>query len=49
VETTGLLEFGRQSLEAGKHRLTLETIGINPAATKYYMVGMDFLSLKPVD
>jgi hypothetical protein len=36
-------------LEAGKQRLTLETIGINPAATKYHMVGMDFLSLKPVD
>lgn len=49
VETTGLLEFGRQSLEAGKHHLTLETIGIHPAATKSFMVGMDFLSLEPVE
>lgn len=49
VETTGLLEFGERQLDAGKHRVTLETVGINPGATKSYMVGMDFLSLQPID
>lgn len=46
VRTTGLLEFGTRELSAGKHRLTLETIGANPAAVKRYMVGLDYLLLE---
>ena len=48
VSATGVVGFGKQTLESGPHRLTLETIGKNPAATKSYMVGMDFFQLIPV-
>lgn len=47
VGTTGVLEFGTRTLNAGKHELTLETIGVNDSAKKSYMVGLDFLKLEP--
>jgi hypothetical protein len=46
VRTTGLLKFGTRSLDAGKHRLLLETIGANDSAIKSYMVGLDCLVLE---
>ena len=48
VTTTGLLEFGTRHLEAGKHRLRLETIGANDSAIKAFMVGLDCLVLRPI-
>jgi len=47
VRTTGLLQLDQRTLEAGKHQLTLETIGANESAIKAYMVGFDYLRLTP--
>ena len=47
VRTTGVLKLDQRELKAGKHKLTLETIGANESAVKKYMVGMDFLRLVP--
>lgn len=46
VITTGVLELGEHELTAGKHRLTLEVKGANPAAVKAYMVGLDYVLLR---
>lgn len=48
VRTTGTVSLGRRTLAAGKHKLTLETIGANPSAKKLHMVGLDYLRLVPV-
>jgi hypothetical protein len=42
VITTGALALGARTLDAGGHRLTLELIGANPAASGD-MVGLDYL------
>ena len=47
VRTTGVLKLGQRTLKAGKHKLTLETIGTNESAVKKYMVGLDYLRLVP--
>lgn len=47
VKTTGVLKLDRRSLKAGKHKLTLETVGANESAVKKYMVGFDYLRLAP--
>lgn len=47
VKTTGRLDFGKRNLSAGKHKLTVEIISANPAATKSYMVGLDYVLLTP--
>ncbi|HUG17856.1 MAG TPA: hypothetical protein VMM56_02695, partial [Planctomycetaceae bacterium] len=47
VKTTGRLDFGARKLSAGKHTLTVEIISANPAATKSYMVGLDYVLLTP--
>ena len=47
VVTTGLLTLGARKLAAGKHKLILEITGSNPAAVKGYMVGIDYLLVKP--
>lgn len=47
VRTTGILTLDQRQLKAGKHKLTLETIGANESAVKKYMVGLDFLRLVP--
>lgn len=46
VVTTGELKLGNHQLSAGNHRLTILIQGSNPAATKSYMVGVDYLQLK---
>jgi hypothetical protein len=48
VITTGVVNFGERDLKAGKHRLTLEIKGANPAAVKAYMVGIDYVQLEPL-
>ena len=45
VATTGELKLGKHQLSAGNHRLTIIIQGANPAATKSYMVGVDYLRL----
>ncbi len=45
VVTTGLINFGPQQLTEGKHRLVVEITGINPAAVKRHMVGIDAVQL----
>jgi hypothetical protein len=46
VRTSGLVDLGTQVLEAGTHRLQIETTGSNPSAIPSYMVGLDCLVLK---
>jgi hypothetical protein len=45
VISTGALSLGSKTLEAGKHRLTVEVKGVNPAAMKGDKVGLDYLRL----
>ncbi len=45
VVTTGELKLGKHQLKAGNHRLTIIIQGANPAATKSYMFGVDYLRL----
>jgi hypothetical protein len=45
VVTTGELKLGKHQLAAGNHKLTILIQGSNPAATKSYMVGVDYLRL----
>lgn len=45
VLTTGTLVLGRRRIGVGPHRVTIESIGINPAAAKAYMVGLDYIRL----
>lgn len=47
VKTTGTLSLGKHNLKAGKHKLTLETTGINESAVKKHMVGLDYIRLVP--
>lgn len=47
VSTTGELHFGERTLQAGTHKLMLETLGANDSARKLYMVGLDYLRLQP--
>jgi len=45
---TGEIDLGTQNLTAGEHRLSIGIVGANPAATKAYMVGLDYARLEPV-
>ena len=47
VVTSGLQKLGTLELKEGSHHLTLTITGANPAATPKYMVGLDYLLLKP--
>ncbi len=49
VITTGQLDLGQSQLTAGKHQLSVQIQGSNPAAAKAYMFGLDYLQLTPVD
>lgn len=48
VVPTGEIDLGTQNLTAGEHRLSIGIVGANPAATKAYMVGLDYARLEPV-
>jgi hypothetical protein len=45
VISTGALALGAKSLDAGKHRLTLEIAGVNPAASGGDKLGIDYIRL----
>ncbi len=47
VLTSGEVALGTRELAAGKHTLTLEVTGANPSAVQAFMVGVDYLRLKP--
>lgn len=47
VVTSGLQKLGMVELKEGKHTLTLTVTGANPSAVQKYMVGLDYLLLKP--
>lgn len=47
VATTGVVNLGQRELKSGKHKLSLEIKGANPAALKVYMVGLDYVRLQP--
>ena len=48
VISTGPLLLGEEDLAEGPHTLTITIQGTNPAAVKQYMVGVDYLLLRPV-
>ncbi len=47
VLTSGVISLGRRQLSQGKHVLSLEIIGANPAARPSHYVGLDYVQLKP--
>ena len=47
VVPSGPVSMGRLELAEGKHTLSVEIIGANPAAKKSYMFGLDRILLKP--
>lgn len=49
VITTGLIKLGVVDLKEGKHRLTIEVKGANPAALKAYVVGLDYLVVRKAE
>lgn len=48
VVTSGVLKLGEMELKEGTHHLTIKITGANPAAAQKYMVGLDYVLLKPV-
>ena len=46
VVHSGTVDLGSHELGAGKHRLTIEIVGANAAATKAYMCGIDYVLLR---
>lgn len=49
VITSGVLKLGTVDLKAGKHALAIEFKGTNPASTKTFLVGLDYLMLKKAE
>ncbi|MCA9264412.1 MAG: VCBS repeat-containing protein [Planctomycetales bacterium] len=47
VISSGVLNFPLKKLAAGKHTLKIQVVGTHPQAVKAYMVGLDYLRLKP--
>jgi tetratricopeptide (TPR) repeat protein len=45
VVTTGVLSHRGLTLSSGSHVLSIEIVGANPAATKEYMFGLDYIRL----
>ncbi|MEX2185986.1 MAG: VCBS repeat-containing protein, partial [Pirellulales bacterium] len=45
VVTSGVLDLGTREVAAGKHLLSVEIAGANPAAQQAYMFGLDYLLL----
>ncbi len=46
VIPTGTIDLGIHDLTKGAHKLTVEIVGANPAATPSYMFGLDYLILE---
>ena len=49
VIVTGPTPLGTRELKAGKHELTVQIKGANPAAVKRHMFGLDYIKLTPVE
>jgi putative membrane-bound dehydrogenase-like protein len=47
VMTTGVLSFEPRDLRAGAHTLGIEVVGAHPKAVKAYMLGLDYVRLRP--
>jgi hypothetical protein len=47
VVPSGPIALGTHELAAGRHALTVEIVGANPAAVKAYMFGIDRIDLTP--
>ncbi len=47
VITTGVLTLDAGRLKQGEHRLSFRIVGANPQAVKAYMLGIDYLRLRP--
>ncbi|MBX3412435.1 MAG: VCBS repeat-containing protein [Pirellulales bacterium] len=47
VITTGVLTLGERELAAGPHKLSIEIVGAHPAAKPAYLVGLDYIRLRP--
>ena len=47
VVATDPIKLGVFELDAGQHIITVEIVGANPAAIKRYMVGIDYIDVKP--
>ena len=47
VIPTGPISLGTRHFTAGQHTLGVEITGANPAATKNYLFGLDYLKLAP--
>ncbi|HOP81344.1 MAG TPA: VCBS repeat-containing protein, partial [Armatimonadota bacterium] len=47
VVPSGEVQFGNHELSAGENKITVEIIGANEKAQKSYMVGIDYIKLKP--
>ncbi|MFA5292320.1 MAG: glycoside hydrolase family 172 protein [Phycisphaerae bacterium] len=47
VIATKEINLGKYQLSAGQHELDVEIVGSNPAAIKRYMVGIDYIKVKP--
>lgn len=47
VITSGVLTLGEVTLKEGTHHLGIQITGANPAAVQKFMVGLDYLLLKP--
>lgn len=47
VVGTGDISLGELELTAGDHQITFEITGMNPKGTPGYMVGLDYILLKP--
>jgi hypothetical protein len=47
VTATGEIALGQFQLTAGRHILTVDIVGANPKAMQRYMVGLDYVDVKP--
>jgi eukaryotic-like serine/threonine-protein kinase len=47
VVTTGVLKHSGLALTPGRHVLSFEIVGVNPAAVKDYMIGLDYVRILP--
>ncbi|MGA2914698.1 MAG: glycoside hydrolase family 172 protein [Sedimentisphaerales bacterium] len=47
VIATKEINLGKYHLGAGQHEIDVEIVGSNPAAIKRYMVGIDYIKIKP--
>jgi hypothetical protein len=48
VITSGVLKLGAVELKEGSHHLSIRITGANPAAIQKFMVGLDYILLKPM-